>query len=70
MKKSFACLMLFLMIFLIPIHHNYSEPTHEELKIRTTSLKPAGFWNNFTYIHITNLNWTIANETDWCSGSG
>ncbi|MFX0041118.1 MAG: hypothetical protein ACFFCY_14830 [Promethearchaeota archaeon] len=50
MKKSFACLMLFLMIFLIPIHHNYSEPTHEELKIRTTSLKPAGFWNNFTYI--------------------
>ena len=34
------------------------------------NLKQADFWNNFTYIYITNLNWTIANETDWCSGSG
>ena len=69
-KNSFACLLLFLMIFSIPIHHNYFEPAHGELKIRTPSLKPAGFWNNFTFIHITNLNWTVANETDWCSGSG
>ncbi|MHA1931680.1 MAG: right-handed parallel beta-helix repeat-containing protein [Promethearchaeota archaeon] len=70
MKTRFAWLMLFLMIFSIPIIHNYFEPTHEESKIRAPSLKPAGFWNNFTYIHITNLNWTIANETEWCSGSG
>lgn len=70
MKNRLVCLMLFLMIFSISIHYNYFEPAQEELKIRTPSLKPAGFWNNFTFIHITNLNWTIANETDWCSGSG
>ena len=70
MKSRIACLMLFLMVFSIPMTHKYFEPAHEELKIRTPSLKPAGFWNNFTFIHITNLNWTVANETDWCSGSG
>jgi len=32
-------------------------------------VKGAGDWSNFTYIHI-NGNWTIANETEWCSGSG
>ncbi|MHA2283825.1 MAG: right-handed parallel beta-helix repeat-containing protein [Promethearchaeota archaeon] len=72
-KNSFAFLMLFLMIFSIPIHNNinhYFEPAHEELKLIPPYLKLAGFWNNFTFIHITNLNWTIANETDWCSGSG
>ncbi|MFX0010141.1 MAG: hypothetical protein ACFE9R_07495, partial [Candidatus Hermodarchaeota archaeon] len=69
-KISFTGLLLFLMIFSIPIQQNYFKPSHEELKISTPRLKPAGFWNNFTFIHITNLNWTVANETDWCSGSG
>ena len=70
MKIRFACLMLFLMVFSIPVYYNYFDPTSEELKIRTPGLKPAEFWNNITSIHITNLNWTIANATDWCSGSG
>jgi len=73
MKHIFAFLMLFLIIFSISIQNNmnnYNEPCQEDLKIRTFNLKSAGYWNNFTFIHITNLNWTIANETDWCSGSG
>ena len=49
---------------------NCIETAQEDLKIRTPNLKQAGFWNNFTFIHVTNLNWTIANESDWCSGSG
>ncbi len=73
MKNIFAFLMLFLIIFSISNQNNMKnciEPAQEDLKIRTFNLKSAGFWNNFTFIHITNLNWTIANETDWCSGSG
>lgn len=50
--------------------NNYNETVQEDLIIRKFNLKSSGFWNNFTFIHITNLNWTIANETDWCSGSG
>ncbi|MHA2394326.1 MAG: right-handed parallel beta-helix repeat-containing protein [Promethearchaeota archaeon] len=49
---------------------NCIEPAQEDLEFRRSNLKQAGFWNNFTFIHITDLNWTIANETDWCSGSG
>jgi len=49
---------------------NFVETAQEHLRIREFHLKPAGFWNNFTFIHITGLNWTLANETDWCSGSG
>ena len=33
------------------------------------TLKTSGFWSNFTYIHIKG-NWTVANETTWCKGSG
>ncbi|MFW9824873.1 MAG: hypothetical protein ACFFE4_18170 [Candidatus Thorarchaeota archaeon] len=48
----------------------YFEPAHKKTKTTTLSLKPAGFWNNFTYIYITNLNWTITNENNWCNGTG
>ncbi|TET61278.1 MAG: hypothetical protein E3J52_01825, partial [Promethearchaeota archaeon] len=73
MRNIFAFLMLFLIIFSISAQYNMKnciETAQEDLKIRTPNLKQAGFWNNFTFIHITNLNWTIANESDWCSGSG
>ncbi len=72
-KHIFAFLMLFLIMFSISTQNSMKssiETAQEDLEIRTFNLKQAGFWNNFTYIHITNLNWTIANETDWCSGSG
>jgi len=61
------------MIFSISTQTNVKnsiETTQEDFKIKKTHLKTSGFWNNFTFIHVTNLNWTVANETDWCSGSG
>ncbi|MFW9819694.1 MAG: NosD domain-containing protein [Candidatus Thorarchaeota archaeon] len=73
MKLGFAFIMLFLIIISISSQIkilNYIETTNEDLEIRRFNLKQAGFWNNFTYIHITGLNWTIASETDWCSGLG
>ncbi|MBY8987388.1 MAG: right-handed parallel beta-helix repeat-containing protein [Candidatus Lokiarchaeota archaeon] len=73
MKHIFTFLMLFLIIFSISTQNNLKnsiENVQEDLQDRTTNLNQAGFWNNFTFIHITNLNWTVANETDWCSGSG
>jgi len=72
-KHIFTFLMLFLIIFAISTQNNVKngiETAQEDLKDRPYDLKQAGFWNNFTFIHITNLNWTVANETDWCSGSG
>ena len=73
MKTIFGFLMLFLIMFSISTQNNMRssiETAQEDLEIRTFNLKEAGFWNNFTFIHITNLNWTIANNTEWCSGSG
>jgi len=73
MKMFFTSLMLFLMIFTISSQVNIEkriDTIEENLKIRTPNLKLAGFWDNFTFIHITDLNWTVANQSDWCSGSG
>ena len=33
-------------------------------------IKSAGYWTNFSYIHITNLNWSTAASYDWCTGDG
>ncbi|MFW9824605.1 MAG: hypothetical protein ACFFE4_16805, partial [Candidatus Thorarchaeota archaeon] len=77
MKKKaieyFTFSILFLMIFSIYSQintYNITEITQEELKDKVIDLKQAGYWNNFTFIHITGSNWTSANETEWCSGSG
>jgi len=73
MKHIFTFLMLFLIIFSISTQNNMRnsiETAQEDLKDKTTNLNQAGFWNNFTFIHITNLNWTVASSKDWCSGSG
>jgi parallel beta-helix repeat protein len=72
-KTLFTFLMLFLIVFTISTHiniKNHIDTTHEDLSSRTLNLKKAGFWDNFTFIHITDSNWTIANQSDWCSGSG
>jgi parallel beta-helix repeat protein len=50
--------------------NNNNETTHEDLINSIFDLRCAGFWNNFTFIHINNLNWTTASSYDWCSGSG
>ena len=34
------------------------------------SLGASGFWTNFTYIHITGSNWTVAKNYAWCRGDG
>ena len=62
MKHIFTFLMLFLIIFAISTQNNVKngiETAQEDLKDRPYDLKQAGFWNNFTFIHITNLNWTL-----------
>lgn len=72
-RITFTCLMLFLVISAISIQNNFQnsvDTPKEDLNIRPRELRNAGFWNNFTFIHITDANWTVANETDWCSGSG
>ncbi len=35
-----------------------------------SSLKQSDDWSNFTYIHITGLNWSVAASYDWCNGDG
>jgi len=55
MKTIFALFMLFLIIFSISIQYNmrnYIETAQEDIKTRTVNLKQAGFWSNFTFIHI------------------
>ena len=72
-KHIFTFLTLFLVILSMSTQTNVKnsiEPSQEDTKDGITNLKQAGFWSNFTFIHITNLNWTVANSTDWCSGSG
>ncbi|MEJ2294707.1 MAG: NosD domain-containing protein [Candidatus Lokiarchaeota archaeon] len=71
-KTILLGLILFLMILPIitQISINYSKNTQISTNTEPVNIKSAGFWGNFTFIHITNLNWTIANETEWCSGSG
>jgi parallel beta-helix repeat protein len=57
--------------FLTQINKNNANNHYKEgINYIPPNIKSAGFWNNFTYIHITNLNWTDVNQTDWCSGSG
>jgi parallel beta-helix repeat protein len=34
------------------------------------TVKSSGYWNNFSFIHITGSNWSIAAGYDWCSGNG
>ena len=33
-------------------------------------LKTSDSWSNFSYIHITGANWSIAAGYEWCTGSG
>ena len=75
LNQIFTLLMLILLIFSISSIINNknaveSEMSKENNEGLTHSIQSAGFWNNFTFIHITNSNWTIANESDWCSGKG
>jgi parallel beta-helix repeat protein len=66
-------LMLFLIISSVSLQSNMidsTETTQEDLQERLFNLKTAGFWNNYTFIHITNLNWTVASSKEWCTGSG
>ncbi len=37
---------------------------------RDVLLKTSGYWTNFTFIHITGSNWSIAASYEWCSGNG
>ncbi|MFX0007010.1 MAG: nitrous oxide reductase family maturation protein NosD [Candidatus Hermodarchaeota archaeon] len=73
LKNVIAFLLLFFVVFSISTQiniKNCNEPTQGEIGIRRLNLKQAGSWNNFTFIHFTDLNWTVASNYDWCSGSG
>ncbi|MFX0077313.1 MAG: nitrous oxide reductase family maturation protein NosD, partial [Candidatus Hermodarchaeota archaeon] len=72
-RTTFTCLILVLIIFSMSIQNNdknSDDLTRQSLNIRPSDLRSAGFWNNFTFIHITDLNWTTASSYDWCAGSG
>ena len=65
--------MLFLLIFSIATRINTqgsSGIVKENVNTDLYNLKQAGFWNNFTFIHITGSNWTTVKTNDWCSGTG
>lgn len=72
--KSIFLVLIFSLIFLLlssQLSIRYWNGTNQDnIEIKQITIKSAGFWNNFTFIHITNLNWTDANQTEWCSGSG
>ena len=71
--SSFIFFMLFVLIFSIFTRINTqgnSGTAKEDVNTDLYNLKQAGFWNNFTFIHITGSNWTIAKTKDWCSGTG
>jgi parallel beta-helix repeat protein len=73
MKNVFILLLLIPIIFSISTQltpKNRIETTQADLKNGTSNLRQAGFWNNLTFIHITGSNWTLTNQSDWCSGSG
>ncbi|MFX1477109.1 MAG: nitrous oxide reductase family maturation protein NosD [Promethearchaeota archaeon] len=73
MKDIITFLVLILIIFSISTQlttKNHIETTQVDLKNGISNVKQAGFWNNLTFIHITGSNWTLANQSDWCSGSG
>ena len=66
--SSFIFFMLFLLIFSIATRINTqgsSGIVKEDVNTDLYNLKQAGFWNNFTFIHITGSNWTTVKTNDW-----
>jgi parallel beta-helix repeat protein len=43
---------------------------HKDFLNDLKNLKTSGYWSNFTYIHITDLNWSTAAGYEWCTGDG
>jgi parallel beta-helix repeat protein len=72
-KKSIYILILSyltLIIGIFPIISNFDLISGEKPAIIFQNPKNAGYWTNFTYIHITGSNWSTAAGYDWCSGNG
>jgi len=45
-----------------------NEETHDDNNLN--DVRSSGYWNNFTFIHITGDNWSVAAGYDWVSGLG
>lgn len=79
-SKKIEFLLLFLGFLIIisnisiqnsPIIDNTLEKNSENREIDNVfQLHQSSYWNNFTFIHITNDNWSVAAGYEWCSGSG
>ena len=70
-KRVFLILILGLIFLSLSYQiQNWNRDLQDSIETEQFSIVSSGFWSNFTFIHITNLNWTDANQTDWCSGSG
>jgi len=74
-KIAFLALLAIMMIapFLSnesTVINNDTNDTQIKDDFKNINIKTSGFWNNFTFIHITGANWSIAEGYDWCSGSG
>jgi len=65
----FTTLMLFIIAQSDSSNTEISEITTLEID-RPIEVKTSGYWTNFTYIHILGTNWSIAEQYDWCPGSG
>ncbi len=78
MNKKITSLLLILTIcgflsLLLPNFNDYFR-ANQEVNANSEDIfaqpNPSGYWNNFTFIHITGSNWTTAANYDWCSGKG
>ncbi|TFF95069.1 MAG: hypothetical protein EU547_07940, partial [Promethearchaeota archaeon] len=73
-KRISSKLIILFLIFAAILTQNsiisWNDNGSHDLKVPNDNLNTADFWNNLTFIHITGLNWTLAEGEDWCSGSG
>ena len=71
-KLIFLSIFFIILIFIIPARNEFKETTQNLNSKIDMNLNPlsSDSWSNFTFIHITNLNWSIAETYDWCQGNG
>ncbi len=66
---SFILTILFFVVLFQ--NDNQFAPESKKLEIENKSgIKQSDSWSNFTYIHITDSNWSVAANYDWCKGNG
>ncbi len=76
MKRKFTKKKFVIVVLLVFCGYFYLLPTNtmnsqnRPVNLESFEIKSAGYWTNFSYIHITDLNWSTAESYDWVSGDG